>query len=157
MTTLLTLEIAILSFTAAFFLVRSRVKEASRQELKVEIKEAVHRSNGHSNGNPLDTSQAHDSSGLPEGVDVSQLSGAELDQLKEQVLNQPIFSADPRLEAVGPFRRGKPPTHLLESCHTLCMLLSVLGFIMAMVGVLCYGWAMLPRSSSRDYPMFLAT
>ncbi|KAH8087795.1 hypothetical protein BXZ70DRAFT_533173 [Cristinia sonorae] len=97
---------AILSFFAAFFLVRYRLKEATREERKVE--------EGHANGS--------------EGIH--------------------IFSTNPHLEPFGPFRRGQPPTHLLENCHTLCMWLSAVGFVLALAGVVCFTWALLPGSVS---------
>ena len=107
---------------AAFFLVRFRLHEASRQEVNAEQ---------HTDHKPGKIDQASGSA----SEKTSQLGDA------------PIWSSNPRLEQVGPFRRGNPPTHLLEICHTLCMIFSVLGFILAMVGVLCYAWAMLPVSS----------
>lgn len=114
---------------AAFFLVRFRLHEANRQEHKAE----------HSAGQ----------NGAPSAQpDRKANDGAESNSDKtSQTVEPPIWSSNPQLEQVGPFRRGKPPTHLLEACHTLCMIFAVLGFILAMVGVLCYVWAMLPRSS----------
>lgn len=119
---------AILSFTAAFFLVRFRLHEASRQEHKIE-----HQLENGSAPRPSTDSKAHTAS--PPSPPSPPLQPA-------------IFSADPRLEQVGPFRRGQPPTHLLENCHTLCMVLAVVGFVLALAGALCYVWAMLPLSSS---------
>lgn len=101
---------AIISFLAAFFLVRYRLREAKREELKVEL-----------GVSPLDGSRSSD---------------------------PPVWSANPHLEQVGPFRRGTPPTHLLEHCHGLCMWLAAIGFALALTGVLCYSWARLPRSAS---------
>lgn len=109
---------ATLSFVAAFFLVRFRVHEASREEIKVEHK--LEHSN-HSNGDATPKS----------------LPSEEL----------PIFAANPHLEEVGPFRRGKPPTQLLEHFHTLCMILAAVGFVLAKIGVICYVWALLPTSA----------
>ncbi|KAH9944584.1 hypothetical protein B0H21DRAFT_694894 [Amylocystis lapponica] len=59
-----------------------------------------------------------------------------------------VWSTNPHLAQVGPFRRGHPPTTLLDHCHTLCMVLSAIGFLLALAGVLCYTWARLPRSVS---------
>ncbi|KIP11348.1 hypothetical protein PHLGIDRAFT_124988 [Phlebiopsis gigantea 11061_1 CR5-6] len=112
---------AILSFIAAFFLVRFRLHEASRQEHEIEA-QADH------NAAPVRGEG---------GTSESKLRSSDT----------AIWSANPQLEQVGPFRKGKPPTHLLETCHTLCMVFSVLGFILALVGVVCYAWAMLPVSS----------
>ncbi|EKM53385.1 uncharacterized protein PHACADRAFT_186064 [Phanerochaete carnosa HHB-10118-sp] len=114
---------AILSFVAAFFLVRFRVHEANQQEIKVEQK----LENGSAPG--------PENHKLEPGQTIPPLSGV------------PVWSANPTLEQVGPLRRGKPPTHLLENCHTLCMILSVVGFVLAMVGIMSYVWAMLPWSS----------
>lgn len=97
--------LAILSFFAAFFLIRYRLREATREELKVELSDPLQK-------------------------------------------NQPIFSSNPHLETVGPFRRGQPPIFLLENCHTLCMVLSGIGFILALAGVLCFAWARMPVSVS---------
>lgn len=64
--------------------------------------------------------------------------------------NQPIaaiWSADPHIEQVGPFRRGNPPTHLLDRCHSVCMGLAATGFVLALIGVMFFVWARLPWSS----------
>lgn len=58
-----------------------------------------------------------------------------------------IISTNPHLEPVGPFRKGHPPTHLLERCHTISMILALVGFILAMIGVMCYVWFSLPTSA----------
>jgi len=97
---------AIVSFLAAFFLIRYRLEEAKREEQQAET-------------------------GL---TPVSSQS------------NLRVLSTNPHLAQVGPFRRGQPPTLLLDHCHTLCMTLSAIGFLLAMAGVLCFVWARLPRS-----------
>ncbi|KAI0717468.1 hypothetical protein C8Q72DRAFT_891508 [Fomitopsis betulina] len=101
---------AIISFLAAFFLVRYRLREATKQEIKIE------------------TGLTPDSSS-PE-------------------LKTGVLSTNPHLEEMGPFRRGGPPTHLLEHLHTLCMWLALVGFVLALAGALCYAWARLSRSAS---------
>lgn len=108
-----------LSFVAAFFLVRFRVHEADQKEKVAEEKLE--------NGSP--------------GPEDHKLEHA------QKIVVSEVWSSNPRLEQVGPLRRGNPPTHLLENCHTLCMILSVVGFVLVMVGIMCYVWAMLPRSS----------
>lgn len=57
-------------------------------------------------------------------------------------------STDRHLEQVGPFRRGQPPTHLLDHCHSLSMWLAAAGFVLALAGVLCATWARFALSSS---------
>ncbi|KAI0334966.1 hypothetical protein GY45DRAFT_1317414 [Cubamyces sp. BRFM 1775] len=108
---------AILSFLAAFFLIRYKLIVAKREERKVE-------------------------SGLADAARTSEVPSiaADSDAL-------PIFSSDPHLEQVGPFRRGRPPTHLLDDCHSLCMWLAAVGFVLALVGVLAFAWAKLATSS----------
>ncbi|KZT72250.1 hypothetical protein DAEQUDRAFT_722901 [Daedalea quercina L-15889] len=58
-----------------------------------------------------------------------------------------VWSMNPHIAQVGPFR-DRPPTRLLEHCHTLCMWFSLSGFVLALVGGLCYSWARLPQSAS---------
>lgn len=59
-----------------------------------------------------------------------------------------VFSTNPHLEPVGPFRRGQPPTHLLDHCHTLSMMLTLVGFMLAVLGLMCLMWSSLPPSAS---------
>lgn len=59
----------------------------------------------------------------------------------------PIWSSDPHLEQVGPFHRN-PPTHLLSRCHSLCILLAAVGFVLALMGIMCYAWSRFPASVS---------
>ena len=126
---------AILSFVAAFFLVRFRLHEASKQEHKQEHMLAEQQA-------------AHKAVYDPDPSDEKPANGDAAEHKPAlHAPPPPIFSSNPHLEQVGPLRRGQPPTHLLEACHTVCMLISVLGFAMAMIGVLCYVWEMLPRSS----------
>ncbi|KAI8975795.1 hypothetical protein BD414DRAFT_496936 [Trametes punicea] len=106
---------AIISFLAAFFLIRYKLTVAKREELKVE-------------------------SGLADG------STAAGSRPPTELATAPIFSSNPHLEQVGPFRRGQPPTHLLDHCHSLCMWMAVVGFVLALVGVLAFAWARLALS-----------
>ncbi|PIL33519.1 hypothetical protein GSI_04142 [Ganoderma sinense ZZ0214-1] len=96
---------AIISFLAAFFLIRYKLSVAKREERKIEG-----------------------------GVGT--------------VSSSSVWSANPHLEQVGPFRRGTPPTHLLDHCHSLCMWLSAIGFALAIAGVMCFAWSRLALSAS---------
>ncbi|TBU31104.1 hypothetical protein BD311DRAFT_147854 [Dichomitus squalens] len=100
---------AIISFLAAFFLIRYKLSVAKHEERKVEG--ATHN-----------------------GV--------------ETVSSSSVWSSNPHLEQVGPFRRGQPPTHLLDHCHSLCMGLSAVGFVLAIMGVMCFAWSRMPLSAS---------
>lgn len=119
---------AILSFIAAFFLVRFRVQEATHDEIKAELGRSPSLS---------PTSQTAN------GDAVEGKAAKGLDDV-----DPPIFSTDPHLEQVGPWDKGAPPMLLLDHCHALCMFLSMIGFTLAMVGIMCYIWAWLPLSSS---------
>ncbi|KAJ3915603.1 hypothetical protein F5877DRAFT_48275, partial [Lentinula edodes] len=110
------LHASFVSFFASFFLVRFKVQEAKREEREVEA---------------ADSSLQHKGNGAfpPEKGNAS--------TPKTQIPS--IWSANPQLVQTGPFQR-QPPINLLSRCHTLCLVITALGFILAMVGVLCYAW-----------------
>ena len=56
-----------------------------------------------------------------------------------------IVSFNPRLVQVGPFQR-EPPTELLSRCHSLCVFLTFLGFVFAIIGLISFAWDRLPTS-----------
>jgi hypothetical protein len=58
-----------------------------------------------------------------------------------------IHSRNPHLEAVGRFHQ-KLPTRLLSRCHSLCIALSAVGFVLATAGIVCYAWARHPTGVS---------
>ncbi|KAI0743740.1 hypothetical protein C8Q80DRAFT_1272388 [Daedaleopsis nitida] len=121
---------AILSFLAAFFLIRYKLTAAKREERKVESGLADSAANAHSADNDPHGSADNNASRRTTASSAS----------------QPIWSSNPHLEQVGPFRRGLPPTHLLDHCHSLCMWLSVVGFVLALAGVLGFSWSKLSLS-----------
>ncbi|KAJ7668673.1 hypothetical protein DFH06DRAFT_1182248 [Mycena polygramma] len=98
---------AIISFMAAFFLVRYNLKEAKEEQREV---------------NPGAASPT------------SPLSS-----------RTPVWSTNPHLEQVGPFSK-KPPTHLLSRCHNLCILLTFVGFFLALLGIVAFAWGQNPVS-----------
>ncbi|KAI0691911.1 hypothetical protein BC835DRAFT_94807 [Cytidiella melzeri] len=122
---------AILSFIAAFFLVRFRVHEAQHEEVKAEL--------GVDSRKP--TSQCASAAVNKDGDGTA---------TSDYVLANGgggIYSTNPHLEQVGPFRAHEPPILLLDHCHLLCMFLSMMGFVLAVLGIMCYVWARLPVSS----------
>ncbi|KAI0718973.1 hypothetical protein C8T65DRAFT_737000 [Cerioporus squamosus] len=121
---------AILSFLAAFFLIRYKLTVAKREERKVESGLAGSATNVHPNG-----------SGSGSGT-----ADANASCTTTASSTQPIWSSNPHLEQVGPFRRGQPPTHLLDHLHSVCMWLSIVGFVLALAGVLCFAWSRLALS-----------
>ena len=63
-------------------------------------------------------------------------------------MEPPIFSADPHIEQVGVFMSNVSSHRLLSRTHALCAFLAA-GFILAIVGILCYStWALQPRAVS---------
>ncbi|KAL0578925.1 hypothetical protein V5O48_003073 [Marasmius crinis-equi] len=135
---ILHLHASFISFVAAFFLVRFKVKEAKRAEDKVEgigPGDAEPPSKGEilldMAANHLTQSPEHASPAMGPNV-----------KPKHQV-----WSANPELVQVGPFFR-QPPINLLSRCHFMSILCSVLGFLLAMAGILCLAWARHPLAVS---------
>lgn len=60
----------------------------------------------------------------------------------------PTLTNNVHLQQLGPFRKDQPPTRLIKNCHSFCMLLASIGFILAMVGIMCFIWLRLPLSTS---------
>lgn len=134
---------AIISFLAAFFLVRYRLTVAEKEEAEAE-KNLVDSPKSMSL-NHLEKSRAwtshtddiHTDSRVGRRVRVSSaLSG-----------DQIIWSTDPHLVQVGPFQR-QPPTELVARCYSLCLFLSFVGFILALIGAISFAWDRLPWSIS---------
>ncbi|KZT21043.1 hypothetical protein NEOLEDRAFT_1099703 [Neolentinus lepideus HHB14362 ss-1] len=125
---------AILSFFGAFILVRYKVKEANKEEIKAE------------GGQPTTTTTT------TSPVDVEKTAQSQSQSQTPRPHASPadiptIFSSDPRLVQVGPFSR-QPPIMLLQRVHTLCLWTSAVGFVLALMGILCFSWSMMPRSVS---------
>ena len=131
---------AIISFLAAFCLIRYKLTVAQKEEEEVE--------------ETLVTSPKRLSLNDPEKARNSQSTpyADNLGPVRRPVrVNSPlsggkvIWSTNPRLEQVGPFQ-GPPPTELLARCHSLCVFLTFLGFLLALVGSISFTWDKLPRS-----------
>ncbi|KAK7036410.1 hypothetical protein VNI00_011607 [Paramarasmius palmivorus] len=136
------LHASFISFVGAFFLVRFKVKEARKQEQKIE------------------------------GVDPSSIPQSKgsviLDMAAKQITDSPktafpaspstprlnVWSADPQLVQVGPFLR-QPPINLLSRCHFLCILCTVLGFLLALAGVILLAWARHPLTVAITASVFV--
>jgi len=122
---------AIISFLAAFFLIRYKLKEAKREELMFEEHHVESPDVEKESTSSRKMASLEQSSSNP--VPTKRITGSE----------PPIWSSDPHLEQVGPFRR-KPPHHLLGRCHSLCVFLASVGFLLALMGVILYVWARQP-------------
>ena len=152
---------AIMSFFAAFFLIRYQLAVAKQEERRVESECKPSESDlesGAGPGPPRQTSTLAGTGGGGASRDAERARSDDGDDndgdspARESTLTDPgmpaIFSSNPHLEQVGPFRRGQPPTGMLEHCHTLCMGLAAAGFVLALVGVGCLGWSRLALSGS---------
>ena len=128
---------AIISFLAAFCLIRYKLTVAQKEE--EEIEETLEKL-------PMGTSLND-----PEKAGNS-LYKDDLRHVRRPVrVNSPlsgdkaIWSTNPRLEQVG-FFQGSPPSELLARCHFLCVFLTFVGFLLAFVGAISFTWDKLPRS-----------
>ncbi|KAK7464342.1 hypothetical protein VKT23_006509 [Stygiomarasmius scandens] len=156
------LHASFVSFVAAFFLIRFKVKEAKREEAKVEGGPGHGTSSGagaapSSKGSVLIDMAAKHVTQSPTTASAKSSNDSHLfnfghkeehDKEKDKASEShvegpsppPIWSANPRLVQVGPFQR-QPPIILLSRCHTLCILFASLGFVLAMIGIIAYSWA----------------
>ncbi|KAG0708714.1 hypothetical protein DFH29DRAFT_994129, partial [Suillus ampliporus] len=124
---------AILSFLAAFLLIRYKLKEASNEELFAE---------GRAKGfrivaSPLNGSFHVKDIGRPPS----------LKRMGSEPAEPPIFARDPHLEQVG-FWSPTISSHMLSRVHTLCILLAGVGFMLAIMGIITYAWALQPKEVS---------
>jgi len=128
---------AIISFLAAFYLIRHKLTVAQKEEERFE--EHVADSPKPMHLNEVETalgSRTCPSSSYAGPVRRLVSSGDPI-----------IWSTDPHLVHVGPFQ-GRPPTLLLARCHSLCVFLAFLGFLLALMGVISFSWDRLPQSIS---------
>ncbi|KAG6381965.1 hypothetical protein JVT61DRAFT_593 [Boletus reticuloceps] len=148
---------AVLSFLGAFLLTRYKLKEATREEMRIE---------GMVNS-PLGGSVFKDVERVPADLGLQQLftnndaqtmynpvndatTTSAPGQIKKKGsyrVEPPIISANPHLEQVGLFR-SNVSSHLLSRTHALCVFLAAAGFILAIIGILCYAWATQPTEVS---------
>ncbi|KAF9031238.1 hypothetical protein BDZ89DRAFT_1064097 [Hymenopellis radicata] len=129
------------SFLSAFFLIRFKLSEANKEELKAEGIEpapSVHTKPG----SVILNMAAHHITGSPTDPRPGPIMMA-----ASSSSSRGIWSANPHIVQVGPFQ-GTPPVHLLSRLHSLCIALATLGFALLMGGIICFTWAMQPRSVS---------
>jgi hypothetical protein len=67
-----------------------------------------------------------------------------LRRMGSQPAEPPIFVRDPHLEQVG-FWSPTISSHLLSRVHALCIILAGIGFILAIMGIITYAWALQPK------------
>ncbi len=133
--------LAFVSFLSAFFLIRFKLSEAKQEELKAEGIEpapSVHTKPG----SVILNMAAHHITGSPTDPRPGPIKMA-----ASSSSSRGIWSANPHLVQVGPFQRT-PPVHLLSRMHSLCIASATVGFALMMGGIICFTWAMQPRSVS---------
>ncbi len=168
---------AIISFLAAFFLIRYKLKVASNEEREAEKEREKQREidNDHAKSKvmvdsptDIDTHHKHVNRDQEKGIapayrarrqHSARSAGPVLEHTTDPVpgavrvptgstgMRRVVWSSNPHIIQVGPFQ-NHPPTHLLHRCHTLCVILTTTGFVMALMGILCYAWDKLPLSVS---------
>ncbi|KAF8806552.1 hypothetical protein BYT27DRAFT_7191106 [Phlegmacium glaucopus] len=123
---------AVISFLGAFFLIRYKLEVAEKEENEAEM-EMIN--------SPTSISS------IEKGRDPATSPYADDLQRTNSGPDQIIWSTDPHLVQLGPFQR-QPPTELLARCHSLCVLLASLGFVLALIGALSLAWDRLPLTVS---------
>ncbi|KAG1860849.1 hypothetical protein F4604DRAFT_1131027 [Suillus subluteus] len=151
---------AVLSFLAAFLLIRYKLKEASNEELFAE---------GRAKGFQITASPVNGSfqvqdierdaqdndaqkfdpenSGTLDNHTDTKCDPPALRRMGSQPAEPPIFVRDPHLEQVG-FWSPTISSHLLSRVHTLCILFAGFGFILAIMGIMAYAWALQSKEVS---------
>lgn len=146
---------AVLSFLAAFLLIRYKLKEASNEELFAEgrakgfqitaspVDGSFHVQDIERDAQKFDP----DNSGTSDNYTDTKGGPPALQRMGSQPAEPPIFVRDPHLEQVG-FWSPTISSHLLSRVHALCILLAGIGFILAIMGIMTYAWALQPKEVS---------
>lgn len=137
--------VAVLSFLGAFLLIRHKLKEATREEM---IAEGIKLVNSPLEGSSIKDVERDAKSTMHNPV-INGTARSALAQNKQgsYSMEPPVVSAHPRVEQVGLFR-SNVSSHLLGRTHALCVFLAAAGFILAIVGIICYAWAFQPVAVS---------
>ncbi|KII90939.1 hypothetical protein PLICRDRAFT_107311, partial [Plicaturopsis crispa FD-325 SS-3] len=133
---------AIVSFLASFYLIRYKLHVAKKEEVKaanpnIILSPVAGPAVDHDFEKDAMPTHARSAPALP----VRDSQGSNGAPLEPPV----VWTTHPHLVQVGPFQR-QPPTNLLSRCHSLSIFIAAVGFILAMVGIVCFAWARLPRS-----------
>ena len=132
-----------MSFLAAFLLVRYRVKEADHEE---EVSESMMTNEPLANSPDTERSPNYKFESAQGPVNAPPRAGSG-PPIPPSEKPQVVWSANPHLEQVGPFLK-QPPMHLLRRCHIMGIVLTVLGFVLALTGTMCLTWYNQPLSVS---------
>jgi hypothetical protein len=127
---------SVISFLGAFFLIRYKLDVAEQEALDELVDSPISVSSSDPIKRRFSTPEAS-------GLRTNKPRG------RVRVHTSPespiVYSTHPHLVQVGPFRT-KAPTELLSRCHSLCVFLTFLGFLLALMGLLSFSWNGLPLS-----------
>ncbi|KAG2369210.1 hypothetical protein BDR07DRAFT_1389011, partial [Suillus spraguei] len=147
---------AVLSFLAAFLLIRYKLKEASDEEFFAESRAKGFHITSLVDGatHVKDTerdAQNNDAQNWPQ-TDTSNNTDTKHDhpaplRMGSTPVEPPIFVRDPHLEQVS-FWSITISSHLLGRVHALCILFAGIGFTLAIMGIITYAWALQPKEVS---------
>lgn len=141
-------SLAILSFLASFVLVRYKLEEAKKEEAKAEghLPSPSHTQSQHTLPHPLTRRKQSTKSQAQPDVEKTADQTPGLQRVRSpSMYSDPVYSCNPRLEQVYGFTKH-PPTDLMRRCHGLCIFLATVGFALALMGTVCYAWAVQPTS-----------
>jgi hypothetical protein len=71
-----------------------------------------------------------------------------LTRFELQQAAKPGSGIPPQLVIVGFFHNKGPPIHLLRRCHTICIWLTVSGFVLALISIMAFVWDKMPLAVS---------
>ena len=152
-------HVAILSFLGAFLLISYKLQEARREEMIMDgaamvnlpfgdsiirdverdaVESALPRTLTHINTQP----GLHNSVNSGITTSTPQRSGTN----GSNVVRSPVFSTNPHIEQVTSFASNLMSHRVLNRTHAVCIFLAAVGFVLAIVGILCYSWALAPKS-----------
>ncbi|KAL4071278.1 hypothetical protein V8B97DRAFT_2007252 [Scleroderma yunnanense] len=165
---------AVLSFLAAFLLIRYKLQEASREELIAEGHKWAS-SPLHGSFRAKNTESDVESARPRRAFSIAEESPSQSPTQGRQPilplpkrstsqfasestrpglvrrmssvprLEPPILSTNPHLEQVGLLPWSRHvSSHLLSRIHTLCILFASIGFVLAIAGIVLYAWALQP-------------
>ena len=138
--------VAILSFLGAFLLISYKLQEAKREEMIMDGATMVKSPFGDSVIRDVERDAVE--SALPRslarintqpGLHNSATDGS-------NPVKSPVFSTNPHIEQVTSFASNLTSHRVLNRTHAVCIFLAAVGFVLAIIGILCYSWALAPRS-----------
>ena len=151
--------VAILSFLGAFLLISYKLQEARREEMIMDgaammnrpfedsvirdverdaVGSALPRSLARISTQPV----SYNSAGSGTTTSTPQHSGTNGSNL----VKPPVFSTIPHFEQVTSFASNITSHRVLNRTHAVCIFLAAVGFVLAIIGILCYSWALAPKS-----------